>query len=81
MQETMVPKCELPESIPLHTQRLNCGTNIYELEDHVKEMGLSSNWPTKLGPAKKNFSYRFSQLFIKKCLNQIYISLCPIAST
>jgi hypothetical protein len=28
---------------------------------------------------KKNFSYKFIQLFIKKCLSQICISLCPIA--
>jgi hypothetical protein len=51
--EKMVLKCELPKSIPLHEQGLNCGPNIYELEDHVKENGLSSNWLTKFGPAKK----------------------------
>jgi len=39
----MVPKHELPESIPLHNQWLNFKTNFYELEDHVGEKGLSSN--------------------------------------
>jgi hypothetical protein len=33
----MVPKHELPKSIPLHDQMLNCETNVYELEDHVGE--------------------------------------------
>jgi hypothetical protein len=49
----MVPKCELPESIPLHYQRLNFGVGICELEDHVGQKGLNSNWSTKLGLAKK----------------------------
>ncbi len=43
MQEKMVPIYELLKSIPLHTQELNYETNIYELEDHVKGKGLSSN--------------------------------------
>jgi hypothetical protein len=51
--ETVVPKRELFESIPLHSQGLNCGTWVCELEDHVGEKGWNSNWPTKLGPAKK----------------------------
>ncbi len=34
----MVSKCELFESIPLHRQELNYGTNVYELKDHVGEM-------------------------------------------
>jgi hypothetical protein len=51
--EKMVPKRELPEIIPLHDQRLNCGTNVYELEDHVREKGLNLNWLIKLGLAKK----------------------------
>jgi hypothetical protein len=37
--EKMVPKHELLENIPLHNQRLNCGINVYELEDHVGEEG------------------------------------------
>ncbi len=28
-------KRKLLENIPLHTQEQKCGTNIYELEDHV----------------------------------------------
>jgi hypothetical protein len=39
----MVPKCELPKSIPLHNQWLNFETNVCELEDHVNENGLSLN--------------------------------------
>jgi hypothetical protein len=39
----MVPKYKLPESIPLHAQRLNYGVDICELEDHVGEKGLSLN--------------------------------------
>ncbi len=53
MQEKMVLKRKLLESIPLHGQRLNYETNICELEDHVGQKGLNSNWPTKLGFAKK----------------------------
>jgi hypothetical protein len=49
----MVPKHELRESIPLHGQGLNYGTNVYELKDHVGEKGWNSNWPKKLGPTKK----------------------------
>jgi len=75
----MVPKCELPESIPLHGQRLNYLINVSELEDHVGERGWNSNWPTKLGLAKKNFSYKFCQSFARERLNQIHFSLCPIA--
>jgi hypothetical protein len=48
----MVLKDELPKSIFLHAQRLNCGAGICELEDHVGEKGLSLNWLTKLGPLK-----------------------------
>jgi len=39
----MVPKCKLPESIPLHAQGLNCGVGVCELEDHVGEEELNSN--------------------------------------
>jgi hypothetical protein len=49
----MVPKHELPKSISLHAQRLNCEIGFCELEDHVGEKGLRSNWPTKLGSQKK----------------------------
>jgi len=42
VQEKMVPKHELLESIPLHAQRLNCGISICELEDHVGENKLNS---------------------------------------
>jgi hypothetical protein len=55
----MVPKHKLPENIPLHDQRLNCKTCICELEDHVGEKGLNSNWPTKLGLAKKTVPTSF----------------------
>jgi len=54
-----VPKCELPKSIPLHAQGLNCGANIRELEDHVGEKGLSLNWSTRLGLAKKTHPTSF----------------------
>jgi len=49
----MVPKHELLESIPLHAQKLNYETNIYEWEDHVGEEGWSLNWSPKLGFTKK----------------------------
>jgi len=39
--EKMVPKQELPKSIPLHAQRLNYGTNVYELEEDVGEKGYA----------------------------------------
>jgi hypothetical protein len=38
-----MPKHELFESIPLHTQKLNYETNICELEDHVGEKGYNLN--------------------------------------
>jgi hypothetical protein len=38
-----VPKCKLLKNIPLHVQELNCGDDVYELEDRVKEEALSSN--------------------------------------
>jgi hypothetical protein len=41
--EKMVPKRELPKSIPLRTQGLNCKVNICELEDRVGEKGLNLN--------------------------------------
>jgi hypothetical protein len=39
----MVLKCELLKSIPLDTQEQKCGTNVYQLEDHGGEKGLSLN--------------------------------------
>jgi hypothetical protein len=80
VQEKMVPNHELPESNPLHGSRLNYETNICELEDHVGEKGWSSNWPTKLGPAKNDSFYKFSQSLARKHLNRIRVSLWPIAS-
>jgi hypothetical protein len=53
VQKKMVPKHELPKSISLHAQGLNCGVGVCELEDHVGENGLSLNWLTKLRFAKK----------------------------
>jgi hypothetical protein len=76
--EKMVPKRKLPEIIPLHDQRLNCGTNVYELEDHVREKGLNLNWLIKLGLAKKKI-FKFSLSYVKKHLNRICISLCLVA--
>jgi hypothetical protein len=43
MQEKMVPKHKLPVNIILHSQGLNCETNVCELEDHVEEKGWSLN--------------------------------------
>jgi hypothetical protein len=77
--EKMVPKCELLESIPLHAQGPNYIVDICELEDHVGEKGLNSNWPLKFRPIKKN-SYKFSQSFVKKCFSWIRVSLCLVAS-
>ncbi len=48
-----MPKHELFENIPLYIQKLNCKENIYELEDHVGEKALSSNYLPKLGLAKE----------------------------
>jgi hypothetical protein len=48
----MVSKCKLFKNIPLHLQNLNCKENVYELEDHVGEKALTSNWLPKLGPIK-----------------------------
>jgi hypothetical protein len=53
VQEKMVPKHKLPESIPWHGQGLNYRTNFCELKDHVGEKGWSLNWLIKLGLAKK----------------------------
>ncbi len=53
MQGKMVTKRKLFKSISLHGQRLNYGTNVCKLEDHVGEKGWSSNWLTKLGLMKE----------------------------
>jgi hypothetical protein len=58
-------KRKLLENIPLHTQEQKCGTNIYELEDHVGEEGLSSNLMLKLGFAKKNPFASFLSYLLK----------------
>jgi len=41
--EKMVPKPKMFKSIPLHTQRLNYGISVCELEDHVGGNKLNSN--------------------------------------
>jgi hypothetical protein len=53
VQEKMVLKFKLPESIPQHVQGLNYGEGIYESEDHVGEEALSSNLLPRLGLVKK----------------------------
>jgi hypothetical protein len=53
VHETMVPKHELFESIPLHVQGLNYGEGVYELEDRVGEKTLSLNLTLELGLIKK----------------------------
>jgi hypothetical protein len=45
----MVLKLEMHENNPLHIQKLNCGKNVYELEDLVGEELLSLNLSPKLG--------------------------------
>ncbi len=65
MQEKMVLKHKLPESIPLHDQRLNYEADICELEDHVGEKGLNPNWPTKLGLVKKGPLASFPNRMLK----------------
>jgi hypothetical protein len=49
----MVLKRELLESIPLHTHEQKCGANVYQLEDHGGENGLSLISHQSLGPQKK----------------------------
>ncbi len=65
VREKMVPNYELFESIPLHGQRLNCETNVYELEDHVGEKGWNSNYSIKLGLLKKTHFISFSSRLLK----------------
>ncbi len=61
--EKIVPKKELPKSIPLQAQGLNCETCIYEFKYHVGEKGLNSNLSTKFGLAKK----LLLQAFLSAC--------------
>jgi len=49
----MVPKRELPKSIPLHVQGLNYRTSVCELEDHVGERDRVQISQQNLGPQKK----------------------------
>jgi hypothetical protein len=71
VQKKMVPKCKLPKSIHLHAQELNYETYICELENHVGEEKLSSNWSSKLGLAKKTSSQVFPITYYK------YLELNP----
>jgi hypothetical protein len=43
VKKKMVPELELPKSIPLHAQELNCEIDTCELEDHVREKELNLN--------------------------------------
>jgi hypothetical protein len=61
----MVPKPEMPENISLRAQGQNYKVNIYELKDHVGENGLSLNWLTKLGLAKKTPFASFHSCLLK----------------
>jgi len=49
----MVPKLELPESIPRHVQGLNYRDDLYELEDYVWEEALNSNLLLRFRPIRK----------------------------
>ncbi len=59
-------KCELFENIPLQIQKLNCRENVYELEDHVGEEALISNWSPKPGPIKIIFLINLLNCLLKK---------------
>jgi hypothetical protein len=41
--------------------------------------GTKHKLVAKAWACKKNLSYKFTQLLAKKHLNQIHVSLCPIA--
>ncbi len=62
----MVPKHKLPKNIPLHPRKLNCGTYICELEDHVGEKGLNLKWPSNFGPTKKTLLASFPCRLLEK---------------
>ncbi len=78
--EKMVPRHELLENIPLHSQGLNCGT--------AEQLFVS--WRIMLGKRdgtwtgqqslglQKNSSVKYSQSFARKHLNQIHVSLWPV---
>jgi hypothetical protein len=53
VQEKIVLKRLLFDSILLHVQGLNCGKGVYELEDNVGQEALSLNLMPKLGLIKK----------------------------
>jgi len=61
-----VSKCKLFENISLHIQKLNCKENVYELEDHVGEEVLTSNWSPKLRPIKIIFFISLLNCLLKK---------------
>jgi hypothetical protein len=60
-----MPKCKLFKNIPLHVQELNYERSIYELEDHVGENALSSDWPPKHGPTTKKIPTSFYSCLLK----------------
>jgi hypothetical protein len=45
--------------------KLDYETYVCELEDYVGEKGLSSNWPTKFGHAKKTPHASFPGLLLE----------------
>jgi hypothetical protein len=51
----MVPKHELPESIPLHTQGLNYGTSIYDWKIMLGKWDSIRTGPQSLGLQKNLF--------------------------
>jgi hypothetical protein len=53
MQNKMVLKGELFESIPSHIYELNYEENIHELKDHVGEEALNLNLPPMLRAIRK----------------------------
>jgi hypothetical protein len=65
VREKMVPQRELLKSIPMYNQGLNYGASVCELEDHVGEKGLRSNWPTKLGLTKKTLLASFPNCLLE----------------
>jgi hypothetical protein len=56
----MVPKCKLLDNIPLHGQRLNCGTCVCELEDHVREKRIEFKLANNVWAHQKTSSCKFS---------------------
>jgi len=62
-------KMRVAQEYSLHVEGLNCAASVCELEDHVGEEGLNSNWSPKIELTKKNKNYKFSQSPIRKCLS------------